>query len=280
MFFPQRSFLLSDKALKKFDSLFFERLRSYTRNALFFHTARIREYREMLFPDFKTDEFLFDYMDGKTVLFIGSELEYERLYRILAPLKRIGDNKKCLMRLIGLQPVVGAPEPEVGKNGFSAPQDDRLRIRWMFLQPPARGAGFEDQLFVNEQGASSFPFADNSIDLILSSFLIPYWVDAPRDLREIFKEFTRTLRAFRQIRLYPILRYDINLLLNRETELGKYIHDYFDIHKESKRLIGIGPERISLVFTKKNQKDDPTDNALVKKLILFNAHSFEKQPSR
>ncbi len=279
MFFPQRGFLLSDKALKKIDSLLFERLRNYTSNKLFFHTATIREYREMLFPDFKTDELLFDYMDGKTVLFIGSTLEYERLYHILDPLKRIGDTKACLMRLIGLQPIVGAPEPEVEKNGFSAPQDDRLQIRWMFLEPPTRRAESEEKLSINEQGASSFPFADNSIDLILSSFLIPYWVDAPRDLREIFKEFMRTLRAFRQIRLYPILRYDINLLLNRETELGTYIYDCFEIHKESKRIIGIGPERISLVFTKKGQKEDPTANSFLKKLMLFNAHSFEKQPA-
>jgi hypothetical protein len=267
MFFPQRSFLVSDKALKKFDSLLFERLRRYTRNTLFFHKATMREYRQMLFPDFETDELLFDYMDGKTVLFIGSDLEYERLYRILAPLKRIDDTKACLMRLIGLNPVISAPE------------EDRLRIRWMFLQPPTVHAGFEGQLSANEQGAPSFPFADNSIDLILSSFLIPYWVDAPRDLLEIFTEFMRALRAFRQIRLYPILRYDINLLLNRETELGTYIHECFDIHRESKRVIGIGPERISLVLTKKGLEDDPMGNEFLKKFILFNAHSLETQPA-
>ncbi|MDX2476187.1 MAG: class I SAM-dependent methyltransferase [Gammaproteobacteria bacterium] len=56
--------------------------------------------------------------------------------------------------------------------------------------------------------ADDLPFADESVDLILSSYLLFAWIDDEDILEAIFREFDRVLKPGGKVKIFPAPAYD------------------------------------------------------------------------
>jgi SAM-dependent methyltransferase len=99
--------------------------------------------------------------------------------------------------------------------------------------------------------ADDMPFEDDSVDLILSNFLLYAWIQDERILEEIYREFYRVLKPGGEARIYPSPELRMERIRNsglRETL------DMFEIRQQfSARWLNLGqyPPAYTMTMKKK-----------------------------
>lgn len=85
--------------------------------------------------------------------------------------------------------------------------------------------------------ANNLPFSDNTIDMILSCWFIPIWIDTEEELLADFAEIYRVLKVGGTISLYPLPDWEslnirnsqLTLLLEKFKFSQRFIFEPFDL---------------------------------------------------
>jgi len=85
--------------------------------------------------------------------------------------------------------------------------------------------------------ANQLPFFDNTIDMILSCWFIPIWIDTEEELLAVFAEIYRILKVGGTISLYPLPDWDnfaiklhqLRLLFDKFSFSQEFIFEPFDL---------------------------------------------------
>ena len=85
--------------------------------------------------------------------------------------------------------------------------------------------------------AKQLPFFDNTIDMILSCWFIPIWIDTEEELLAVFAEIYRILKVGGTISLYPLPDWDsfainlpqLRILFDKFTFSQQFIFEPFDL---------------------------------------------------
>lgn len=193
-------------------------------------TARDADYyRGSFFPECETEQDLLDYLNqnnGKLVMDVGSGLTHKNPYSLINVVAR---DKKTKAIFLGIEPRIGEGQEAFGRK------DKRDLISAIRRRRKERLlVGTPGQKYAIAAEVPGLALENGQVDIILSSFLIGYWITKREKLLEIFQEFWRLLREGGEIRLHPVSR----TLFERDNELGKFIKEHFVIEDtKQKKLV-------------------------------------------
>ena len=154
-------------------------------------------YAQSLFPECNEQE-VTNMLTGRVVIDIGSGLNHKNPYSLINVLA-------LKARVIGIEPRIGYLAGS--KQGFSRRNLIGEKIRLEIEQTIRRFTGrivrkdVPGECNIIATVAEKLPFADGSVDIALSHFLILYWIVDPVSLLPIFEELLRVLRISGQIRV-------------------------------------------------------------------------------
>ena len=77
--------------------------------------------------------------------------------------------------------------------------------------------------------ADDLPFDDESVDLILSCYVLFAWIGDEDVLESIFREFHRVLKPGGKVKIFPTPNYDVGQI--RRAELAQILRE-FDVKQE------------------------------------------------
>ncbi len=161
----------------------------------------LEEYTERVFPEFKTKSELLDYLNGKTIVDVGSGLTHKNPYSLINEGLR---DKNRNIKYINLEPKLA------GKGDFKFTFKDKLAEKsrvliekldrqelFRFPEKPAKKMSVAAM-------AEELPFGDSSVDILLSVGLVGYWITDLNDLEKIIKEFSRVLKQKGEVRIHYV----------------------------------------------------------------------------
>ena len=177
------------------------------------HTARPFSYYLRVFYDGKRASSVLQSLRGKTVVDIGCGYTPYSDDSMFSACQREG------IEFYGVDPLIG------GNIHFDF--KDRLLARAFgsrgrfSLSPP----GIDKAIAATAQ---DLPFADDSVDEILCSYLLFVWIEDQAILAQIFNEFYRVLKAGGVVKLYPLPEWHFTHL---SDVTQRRIFEQFDIEQ-------------------------------------------------
>ncbi|MCP4604957.1 MAG: methyltransferase domain-containing protein [Proteobacteria bacterium] len=215
-----------------------------------YSTSRtIEQYNKMLFPDknWRDKKSLLEYLDRlnaenvSTIIDIG--VGFPSPYNLPNTTRRY---KQGNIACFGLDPrfsqyskgfsrrTIVSENINTFKNHFL----QLLRREPLFLIHPEQKnyvAGFVQHL----------PFADQSADLIVSSFCLPYWIWNENELLAAFHECTRVIKENKELRLFPLFSKD-EIFFTDKTKFGQFVSRYYEfVFIENNKIYKNDPLRSS-----------------------------------
>lgn len=184
-------------------------------------TARDADYyRKTLYSECKTVDEMLEKLRGQCVVDVGSGLTHENPYSLINVAAREKDKD---VLFLGVEPRVGS------KKGFSA--YDRLvmlALSKILSKKDTKRSDTPGKKYAIAGEVPGLALPDESVDTVLSNYLIGYWVVHPKELMPMFREFERILRVGGEVRLHPAQPG----LFQEGNELGEFIREHFEIVDE------------------------------------------------
>jgi len=184
---------------------------------------------------------MLEYLKGKLVIDIGSGMTHKNPYSLINLIAR-NDSKNTGVNFIGIEPKVNNDKfSMVDRIRFSI--NNFLRILHRQIQNKNIHKDTPGEKNIIPAKAEELPFNKEVADIILSDFLVGYWIKEPDQILKILNEFCGTLKSNGQIRLYPITKFGNKFLENPQVK--EFIDDNFTT--ERKRLLLILTKKIMSV---------------------------------
>ncbi len=221
----------------------FALMRNYIRSAQrrgvsMLHTARpFSFYRKVFYQNQPARQLLADLQD-KTIIDVGCGYTPFADDSMFQACQQAGVDFYGIDPLIGEQPSFGLKERALARATGS---------RGYFQSSPP---GIEKALAAT---AEDLPFADDSVDEILCSFLLFVWIKDESKLADILTEFQRVLRPDGTIKLYPL--YEWHLTRFRDRRLREAL-DHFHVQQHyigSRGDFRVMPSMLTLLTPKKSR---------------------------
>lgn len=173
-------------------------------------------YRKTLFPETKTVEQLLDHLKGKTVVDLGSGLTHKNPKSLI---NRVGAKNDEHTLFIGIDPNVGGVK---GRRPF-----ERLsRMLERVLDRVNKKQNLPGAKFAIQGELPETTLPEKSVDIFTSNYSLGLWVRDAKQLHSIFEAMEYSLTHDGEIRIGGAIP---RALFEQDDELGKCIHEHFDI---------------------------------------------------
>jgi len=178
---------------------------------------RDEEYREFLFPEQESVEGVMQRLRGKYIVDIGSGVTHalEPSLGTRLTMEYPETTYVCVDPRLGFP--VGHPK------GFS-PDLTLWGKAPDALKKPIDGS----RVKLVAASGEHLPFADRSVDVYLSCYLMPWHIKSPGALLKFFSEMHRVLKAGGEARLGPLTQEHFELL-TKNPALRQYLREHFDV---------------------------------------------------
>lgn len=203
-------------------------------------------YCQRLFPEFATQARVIEFLKEKVTIDIGSGLTHKNPWSLMNTVLRAYPETK----FIGIEPRVGNP---IGhKQGFRRRNILVCQILWHLktlgkvLTCKRIAQKTPGEHAVLSAVAQCLPVPDASIDMAISFFCIPHWIDNQDLFLKILREIERVLVVGGEMRMAPVSETWQKTMANSATPVGQYIRSHFHANTRSKQRL--------IVLTKKSKE--------------------------
>lgn len=187
----------------------------------------IEMYRKWLFPECAPDEALVAFLDKRIVIDIGSGLTSQNPYSLMNVLLRAHPTAQ----FIGIEPRIAYPHGH--RQGFSRRNIAVIQLLWFLktLRKLLAGRKIEwgtpGKNSVVAAFAQDLPCQDANVDIAVSFFCVPYWINDPDLLLKILQEIERVLVVGGEMRMAPVPVTWQRTIGDTTTSMGQFIRSHF-----------------------------------------------------
>lgn len=189
----------------------------------------LEQYMSRIFPECKSKEDLSNFLDGKTIVDIGSGLTHKNPFSLI---NIAAGEKEKQINFFGVEPrLLGKGDLKFSikdklleKGNVLVERLSREKLLTQYKKPGEKKlvAALADQL----------PFTDNSVDILTSVGLVGYWITSKEELKSILEEFSRVLKEEGEIRISAVKPEVLEFFEHDDFKMYKYEDGFVKLVKK------------------------------------------------